>query len=42
MVSQSVGLYEGVKDGIGVYCLRVIEVIGFNGFNMDMEFLYYV
>jgi len=34
-----VGLYEGVKDDIGVYHLRVIEVIVFSGFNMDMEFL---
>ena len=39
MVDRSVSLYEGVKDGIGVYRLRVVEVIVFNGFNMDMEFL---
>ena len=39
---RSVGLYEGVKNGIGVYPLRVIEVIVFNGFSMDMEFLYCV
>ena len=27
MVGRSVVLGEGVKDGIGVYCLWVIEVI---------------
>jgi len=37
-----VRLYEGVKDGIGVYSLKVIEVIVFNGFSTDMEFLYCV
>jgi hypothetical protein len=37
-----VGLYEDVKDGIGVYRLRVIEVIICNGFSMDMKFLYCV
>jgi len=35
-------LYEGVKDGIWVYRLRVIEVTVFNGFSMDVEFLYCV
>ena len=39
---RSVGLYEGVKDGIGVYRLRVIKMIVFKGFSMDMEFLHCV
>ena len=39
---RSVGLYKGVKDDIAVYHLRVIAVIVFNGFSMDMEFLYCV
>jgi len=42
MVGPSVGLYEGVKEFLGVYRLRVIEVIVFKGFSMDMEFLYRV
>jgi len=37
-----VGLHEGVKDGIGVYHLRVVEVVLINGFSMDVEFLYCV
>ena len=32
-----VGLYESVKDGIGVYCLRVNEVIVFNGFSIQLS-----
>jgi hypothetical protein len=27
----------GVKDNIGVYCLRVVEVIVISGFCMDVE-----
>jgi len=37
-----VGLYEGVKDGIGVYRLRVVEVVVISGFSVDVEFLYCV
>jgi len=32
-------LYEGVKDGIREYCLRVIEIV-FSKLSVDMEFLY--
>ena len=42
MVGRSVCLYEGVVAGIGEYRLRVIEVIVFSGFSVDMEFLYCV
>jgi len=34
------GLYEGVKDGVREYCLRVIEMISFSKFSVDMELLY--
>jgi len=36
---QSVGLYEGVEDGIREYCLRVIEMVVFSKLSVDMEFL---
>jgi len=36
------GLYEGVKDGVREYCLRVIEVVVFSKFSVDMEFLYFI
>jgi len=39
MVSR-LGLYEGVKDGVKDYCLRVIEMVHFSKFSVDMEFLY--
>ena len=35
-------LYEGVKDGIGLYRLRVVEVVVINRFSVDVEFLYRV
>ena len=31
-------LYEGVKDGIREYCLRVFEVVVFSKFSVDVEF----
>ena len=37
-----VGLYEGVKDGIGVYRLRVVEVVVINRFSVDVGLLYCV
>jgi len=39
MVGRS-GLYDGVKDGVREYCLRVIEMAVFSKFSVDMEFLY--
>jgi len=39
MVGQ-LGLYDGVKDGVREYCLRVIEMVVFSKFSVDMEFLY--
>ena len=36
MVGRSVVLCKGVKDGIGVYRLWVIEVVVFNGFYVDV------
>jgi len=37
-----VGLKDCVKDSIRVYCLRVVEVIVFSGFCMDVESFYNV
>jgi hypothetical protein len=34
------GLYEGVKDGVREYCLRVVEVVVFSKFSVDVEFLH--
>ena len=34
------GLYEGVKDGVREYSLRVVEVVVFNEFGVDVEFLH--
>jgi len=39
---RSVGLYEGVEDGIRKYCLRVTEMVVFSKLGVDMEFLYCV
>ena len=39
MVGQS-DLYEGFQDGVREYCLRVVEVVVFSKFSVDMEFLY--
>ena len=39
MVGRS-GLFEGVKDGVREYCLRVAEVVVFSKFSVDVEFLH--
>ena len=34
------GLYEGVKDGVREYCLRVAEVVVFSKFSVDVKSLH--
>jgi len=41
MVGRS-GLYEGVKNGVREYCLRVTEMNVSNKVGVDMEFLYFI
>jgi len=37
MVGRSVVLGEGFEDGIGVYCLWVVEVVVFDCFCVNVE-----